>query len=72
MQLGSVGKFLMVQLHLWKIGTEVWEEVINLVKVNDGRHFKESPQKHKIPGKKKKLSPHLQNRIAQLIGTYRF
>lgn len=33
MQLGSVGKFLMVQLHLWKIGTEVWKEVINLVKV---------------------------------------
>lgn len=24
-------------------------------KSNDGRHFKESPQKHKIPGKKKKV-----------------
>lgn len=72
MQLGSVGKFLMVQLHLWKIGTEVWEEVINLVKVIMEDILKSLPKNTKSQEKKKKLSPHLQNRIAQLIGTYRF
>lgn len=71
MQLGSVGKFLMVQLHLWKIGTEVWEEVINLVKVTMEDILKSLPKNTKSQ-EKKKLSPHLQNRIAQLIGTYRF
>lgn len=53
MQLGSVGKFLMVQLHLWKIGTEVWKEVINLVKVTMEDILKSLPKNTKSQEKKK-------------------
>lgn len=51
MQLGSVSKFLMVQLHLWKIGTEVWEEVINLVKVTMEDILKSLPKNTKFQEK---------------------
>lgn len=70
MQLGSIGKFLKVQLHLWKTGTEVWEEVINLVKVTmEDFIFKKVSPKIQNPRKKVIYTLIEQN---SLVGTYRF